>query len=364
MRVVTWGLGALLVAGCGDRGECKPVVAGQLDVASIAVVDGLATIRHADGHEEPAVVDMSLARTDTVQLAGGASVVLVLVNCHVVRLSETLAVDKLSQLDAEPPARSLAASFEAVLGGDGVSKVGARRIERIAGWNARRASGETPAPVGKAAIEPVSDGGKGSAQSAAPPPSDPVVTPDKGPDLTPGAADPALAPPEPIVPVQADDTPQSAPGAKSDAKKQGKRAPETPARTGRGSKDSPSSDAGVAPEPEVSGLDDHNAGGGEEVRAESERVETVDLADTWILETGPKDQVQRTRLPPELAARRKQLAQCLVGAGSEALRLRVAGGKIVEVAVDGAAAPGCVKTLVGARVSGVDVGWIRLRVKR
>lgn len=362
MRVVTLGLGvALFVAGCGGKqpsgAECVPAVAGQDDVAYLAVVEGEVTIRRGEGAPEPARQDMSLARADTVITGPDAMVVVVLANCHVLRLAEDqeTQVGKLAQLDAPPPKRGFSEMFASALGTEDLSRIGgAERLERIAGWNARRASGETPAPVAR-----------NETPKPAPPTAEiadvqgdsPAIGRTAEPIQVPDAPDPQTAPsrskgdaPQ-MDSKKVDDSPTDAPTKKKEIAR-------TPAEP-------------TAPRPneqdDAAGLGGATTGGGGGGKAE-EAKRAPDLADGWTFETGDKKQVQKTSLPAGLAAKRAALAQCVAEARPDVaapqLRLRVAGGAVAEVKLDGGSPPSCAKELVGLRLAGVDDGWMRVRVTR
>lgn len=359
MRVVTLGLGvALLAAACGGKkqasgAECVPAVAGQDDVAYLAVVEGKVTIRRGEGAPEPARQDMSLARADTVITGPDAMVVVVLANCHVLRLAEDqeTQVGKLAQLDAPPPKRGFSEMFASALGTDDLSRIGgAERLERIAGWNARRASGETPAPVARSVEAPKPAppgteiaGGGGS--------DEPSATPPTAPDA-PAAGRGTTELPEKIR--ERREPLADAKKADKDAPAKSKGAPPKPTRT-------PEPEQGQPPEPGGQASTD------DEVKAE-ESKRAPDLADKWTFETGDKKQVQKASLPAALAAKRAALAQCIAGARPDVaapqLRLRVAGGKVAEVKLDGGSPPSCATDLVGLRLAGVDDGWMLVRVKR
>lgn len=368
MRVVTLGLGvALLVAGCGGKrpsgAECVPAVAGQDDVAYLAVVEGEVTIRRGEGAPEPARQDMSLARADTVITGPDAMVVVVLANCHVLRLAEDqeTQVGKLAQLDAPPPKRGFSEMFASALGTEDLSRIGgAERLERIAGWNARRASGETPAPVARVAEAPPSTPvAELDAKSEAPggaPSDEPSASIGRQ-----GSAEPSkpLARPEPeSAPLQ--DAGKGS-GKHSDPKRAEKKVPAEDKRPA----DPIAPTAGDTP---ANGGDTPGDGGGGTKSEAEEAKRPPDLEDGWTFETGDKKQVQKTSLPAGLAAKRAALAQCVAEARPDVaaplLRLRVAGGAVAEVKLDGGSPPSCAKELVGLRLAGVDDGWMRVRVTR
>lgn len=379
MRVVTLGLGAaLLVAGCGGRppsaAECVPAVAGQDDVAYLAVVEGEVTIRRgAGGATEPARADMALSRGDTVVAGADAVVVVVLANCHVLRLAEgqETPVGKLAQLDAPPPSRGFSEMFAAALGSDDLSRIGgAERLERIAGWNARRASGETPAPV-SAAPAPIA-AGKEAAGGA---PAEAQVA--QGPGAPETAEIHEEAPAEraganqgaPGGPGKAAD---EAEGVKAKKQDKGSKAPAKPRDTAAdglnldgvgygGGGDTPPP---TRPTPKIEPAPD-----AEDARPApnaGKKAPETDLVEGWILETGDKKQVPKASLPAALAAKRAALATCVAearpGVATPVLRLRIAAGAVAEVKVDGGAVPGCVH-LVGLNL-GVEDGWMVVRVKR
>ncbi|MBZ5708258.1 hypothetical protein [Nannocystis pusilla] len=378
-----WGFGvALLIAACGEPGQGAatgpaPVVDPTAEAAILAVVEGRVTVRDAQGGETEARAEMPLTRGDTVVTTPGSLAVVLLANGYVLKLEEDQAtpVRALAHLDDPPPAESAAELFEKALGAEAFARVGgAGRLERIAGWNARRASGETPAPVtrSEAAPAPVkfdppapeeaapvaapmadpladskhgrgvdlddADGSadsrtKGKSGSPAPP------RPDKKADDAAGPADPLASPPA-----------QEPSPSGADAKKQS-------------SKKAPQAEAdGASPAP-----------GGVSVPAtesSSSSPPAVDLVDSWIFETGPETQVTRTSLPEALKSRRKALAQCvasaLPGVVAPELRLRVAGGVVKEVALGGGKpAPACARELLDQRLAGVaGDGWVIVRVRR
>lgn len=370
MRVVTLGLGvALLVVGCGGKqpsgAECVPAVAGQDDVAYLAVVEGEVTIRRGEGAPEPARQDMSLARADTVITGPDAMVVVVLANCHVLRLAEDqeTQVGKLAQLDAPPPKRGFSEMFASALGTEDLSRIGgAERLERIAGWNARRASGETPAPVARSveAPKPAPPTAEIEGKLEAPGAGDsPAIGRMAEPIRVPDAPDPQTAPsrskgevPQMDSKKVDDDSPTDAPTKK---KESGRRPAEPTAPRPNEQDDSP-------------GLGGATTGGGGGGGKTEEAKRAPDLEDGWTFETGDKEQVQKTSLPAGLAAKRAALAQCVADARPDVaapqLRLRVADGAVAEVKLDGGSPPSCAKELVGLRLTGVDDGWMRVRVTR
>ncbi|HEY8377422.1 MAG TPA: hypothetical protein VIK91_13090, partial [Nannocystis sp.] len=138
------------LAGCGTPPDESRPVDPDGEVALLAVVEGEVKVRREGGGEVVATVDMPLSRSDTVITPPGALAVVVLANGYVIKLEEDQAtpVRALAHLDDPPARENLAELFERALGAETFARVGgAERIERIAGWNARRAAGETPAPV-------------------------------------------------------------------------------------------------------------------------------------------------------------------------------------------------------------------------
>lgn len=379
-----WGFGValLLIAACGEpstgAATGPAVVDPAAEMAILAVVEGRVTVRNAQSGEVEATPEMPLTRGDTVITTPGSLAVVVLANGYVLKLEEDQAtpVRALAHLDDPPPAESVAELFEKALGAEAFARVGgAGRLERIAGWNARRASGETPAPVGKREAPPApvksaasTEEGATPAQAPAPITESPLAdskhdrvvdlddgigsadSRDKGksgrgdgplPSKKADAAGPAdpIAPPPAQKPVDSEDKKESS--KKSSSQPEGSSAsPDAP---------SPPPPGGAAPETESSSA--------------------VDLADSWIFETGPETRVTRTSLPEALKSRRQALAQCVAGAlpgvAAPELRLKVVGGVVKEVALGGGkSAPGCARELLNQRLAGVSDGWVIVRVRR
>ncbi|MDC0669667.1 hypothetical protein [Nannocystis radixulma] len=380
-----WGFGvALLIAACGEPGQGAatgpaPVVDPAAEVAILAVVEGRVTVRNAQGGETEARAEMPLTRGDTVVTTPGSLAVVVLANGYVLKLEEDQAtpVRALAHLDDPPPAESAAELFEKALGAEAFARVGgAGRLERIAGWNARRASGETPAPVTQSEAAPAPVKADAPALEEAAPVGVPIAEPladskhgrgieldqgiggtadsrDKGNSGRPptplpnkraddaGPADPAPPPPaqKPSPSGDGDEKKESSKKSSSQAEAEGSTAPPGGAPAPPGS----------TPTPEPS---------------------AVDLVDSWIFETGPETQVTRTSLPEALKSRRKALAQCvasaLPGVAAPELRLKVAGGVVKEVALGGGKpAPACARELLKQRLAGVaGDGWVIVRVRR
>ncbi|MFZ6180358.1 hypothetical protein [Nannocystis pusilla] len=367
-----WGVPVallLLLASCGEPGSGAatgpaPVADPLAEVALLAVVEGQVSVHDAQGAVTPGRPELPLRRGDTVITTPGSLAVVVLANGYVIKLEEdqSTPVRALAHLDDPPPAESVAELFEKALGAEAFARVGgADRLERIAGWNARRASGETPAPVAKmeappAPVKPAEpaerpdapltdvaepetkrgdrdddlDGGAkaGIGKSRAPLPNK------RGEDDLAGPADP-VAPPPSQKPVDTD-----AKKDKSSTKKS-----EPPPPPGQGVPPS-----GSAPEAESSSS-------------------AADLADSWVLETSPDTQVTRTSLPEALKTRRQALAQCVAaavpGVAGPELRLKVVGGIVKEVALGGGkTAPACARELLNQRLTGVSDGWVIVRVRR
>lgn len=362
MRVARWGLGLFLVlAACGGTGADQRATAAEVDpnnAAFLAVVEGEVSVRKADGTVAPAVVESTLARSDTLVTGADGRVVVVLHNRHVVKLGTSLAkrVDTLAHFDDPPPSQDLAQLFEEALGADYERLGGKDKLERIAGWNARRASGETPAPVTRAEAPPpvrVEQEADEDVGQRAPEP----VAPGRG------SLDDAPSP------VSADRVPDTlekkkrdrpAPNGKSgtaEAKKAETRAEEQTERPSKKSKASESGDnAGGAsvPKPiDPAGESSPPSGG----------VPAPDLADEWTLETGANGQVQRVKLPGPLGDRRAALARCLVESGKTALTLEVKGGTI-RAARFGAQTAGCASALVGVTLPDVGDATVTVRLKK
>ncbi|MCY1010337.1 hypothetical protein OV079_33180 [Nannocystis pusilla] len=139
----------LLLTGCGEPGTSAatgpaPVADPQAEVALLAVVEGQVSVRDAQGAVTPGRPELPLRRGDTVITTPGSLAVVVLANGYVIKLEEdqSTPVRALAHLDDPPPAESVAELFEKALGAEAFARVGgADRLERIAGWNARRASG-------------------------------------------------------------------------------------------------------------------------------------------------------------------------------------------------------------------------------
>jgi hypothetical protein len=359
----------LLLASCGEPGTSAatgpaPVADPLAEVALLAVVEGQVSVRDPQGAETPGRPELPLRRGDTVITTPGSLAVVVLANGYVIKLEEdqSTPVRALAHLDDPPPAESVAELFEKALGAEDFARVGgAGRLERIAGWNARRASGETPAPVAKldAPPAPVKSAQLESAEEA-PKDLDPIAAPvtdakrgdrDEDQDGDAKAGIGKSGPTTPLPGKRADDgfagpadpapPPQQKP-VDSEKKKSSSKSSEPP---GQGVPP-----PGSAPESETSSS-------------------AADLADSWLLETGPDTQVTRTSLPEALQARRRALAQCvaeaLPGVAGPELRLRVAGGIVKEVALGGGkTAPACARELLQQRLAGVGDGWVIVRVRR
>ncbi|WAS94674.1 hypothetical protein [Nannocystis punicea] len=367
---------ALLLAACGEPGTRAatgpaPVVDPAAEVALLAVVEGTVTVRDAQGVETPGRPELSLRRGDTVITTPGALAVVVLANGYVIKLEDdqSTPVRALAHLDDPPPAESVAELFEKALGAEDFARVGgADRLERIAGWNARRASGETPAPVAKLDDPPApvksAEPAKAEEADRAPEQPDAPLTDSKrgigeldgdGPKADPKSVgkqgrgttplpgkktDDVAGPSDPIAP------PPSQKPVDDDEKK---------ASTSKKSSEPPPPSQGVPP-----------PGGAPEPESSSS---AADLADSWIFETGPETQVTRTSLPEALKSRRQALAQCVVdalpGVAAPELRLKVAGGVVKEVALGGGkSAPACARVLLNQRLAGVGDGWVIVRVRR
>lgn len=363
-----WRLGlALLVApvgvasplaGCGTPASTADQADPSAEVALLAVVEGAARVRRAGGDEVAAAADMALTRGDTVITSPGALVVVVLANGYVIRLEEdqVTPVRALAHLDDPPAREDLSELFERALGAEAFARVGgADRIERIAGWNARRASGETPAPVTR---------------------SEPAPRRDEAP-----AADVASAPAEPQP--EADDLP----GIESEEKRESESigrgdsdgaAPRKPVKVDR-PQNRPQDDVGeekakkstttktggtgkLPPAAEPSGAPASPAGGS---APDAKDAPEPDLANGWTFEAGDGGHVKKTSLPALLAGQRRALGKCLAEAGEAELRLRVVGGVVKEVALAGGRpGPGCAKGLVGRPLpeAGGD-GWVVVRAR-
>ena len=341
-----------LLGGCTDPGAATtssptPVVDPATGVALLAVVEGQVRVRSAAGVEVAAAAEMPLARTDTVITSPGALVVVVLANGDVLKLEEdqTTPVRALAHLDDPPPRESLAELFEQALGAEAFARVGgAGRLERIAGWTARRASGETPAPVTRPA-------------KAAPRPA----LKDEAPALPSAPAGRAEPPAEEDQPPEAKpvlDAPQRGGGGPKKEKSGGPTAPPPP---------KPSR----VPQPEV---DAEEAKRGDASPDGAPQTGTplpaADLVDSWTFEAGVSGKVSKDSLPAALAARRAQVARCVADAQpavtAPKLRLKVVAGAIQALALGGGeAAPACVSGLVGLSLpeAGGD-GWAVVRVRR
>jgi hypothetical protein len=348
-----WGAGlALLIAACSEprpaaATDPTPALDPAAEVALLAVVEGHVTVRDAHGGETVARPEMPLTRADTVVTSPGALAVVLLANGYVLKLEEDQAtpVRALAHLDDPPPRESVAELFERALGGEAFARLGgAGRIERIAGWNARRASGETPAPIAKPTRE-----------------APPQVELDE-------------APPSPR-PLEAPAPDAEGAPVRGEAEEAGKRA-NAKAKTGASApaEKKPASSHRRDRPPDTSSHDD-SLGQGAPIPAPGggppapEPADAPDLVDSWILETGPKEQVTRASLPAALRSERRALARCvaeaLPGVARPELRLRVAAGVVREVALGGGqAAPACAGKLVGRALAGVGDGWMIVRVRR
>lgn len=348
MRVARWGLGlVLVVAACGGAAKDERATAAAVDpnnAALLAEVRGQVSVRKADGAVVPAVPEMTLARADTLITGSDGRAVVVLHNGYVIGVDASLEqrVEKIMHFDDPPTAQSLAQQFEQALGPGQVDR---DKLERIAGWNARRAAGETPAPVSK--------------ERADAPQLEAEVARDQKSDI----AAPTLA--DPVTPEEnrvgdakfdAKTAPVENKGLKPKLEKKKSDAPPKPIDPlknlpGRGE------DPGA-------GLPD--AGGGQvpqprqpETEHSTKKAEEGDLDDAWVLETGANGQVTRTKLPTPLASRRAALAACLVGAGETRLVLTVVGGEI-KAAKFGAKPAECARELVGVKL---DVGDATVTVR-
>lgn len=370
-----WGVPVallLLLAGCGEPGTSAatgpaPVADPLAEVALLAVVEGEVSVRDAQGAVTPGRPELPLRRGDTVITTPGSLAVVVLANGYVIKLEEdqSTPVRALAHLDDPPPAESVAELFEKALGAEAFARVGgADRLERIAGWNARRASGETPAPVARmdappAPVKPAEQAEEADrphapvSDVAAPEPENKRSDRDEelggakaGPgksgrtplpgkradDDAAGPADPVVTPPPSQRPADSDAKKETTSAKKSEPPGQGMPPP------------------GSAPEAEASSS-------------------AADLADSWVLETSPDTQVTRTSLPEALKARRQALAQCVAaavpGVAGPELRLKVVGGIVKEVALGGGkAAPACARELLNQRLTGVSDGWVIVRIRR
>ncbi|MCY1061056.1 hypothetical protein [Nannocystis sp. SCPEA4] len=384
-----WGFGvALLIAACGEPGQGAatgpaPVVDPAAEVAILAVVEGRVTVRNAQGGETEARAEMPLTRGDTVVTTPGSLAVVVLANGYVLKLEEDQAtpVRALAHLDDPPPAESAAELFEKALGAEAFARVGgAGRLERIAGWNARRASGETPAPVTQSEAAPAPVKADAPALEEAAPVAVPIAEPladskhGRGIELDDGIGGIGSAdsrdkgnsgrPPTPLPNKRADDAGPADPVPPPPAQKPSPSGDEDEKK--ESSKKSSSQAEGSTPPP---GGASAPPGGTPTPDTESSSS-AVDLVDSWIFETGPETQVTRTSLPEALKSRRKALAQCvasaLPGVAAPELRLKVAGGVVKEVALGGGKpAPACARELLKQRLAGVaGDGWVIVRVRR
>jgi hypothetical protein len=244
---------------------------------------------------------------------------------------------------------------------------GADRLERIAGWNARRASGETPAPVTRPEAPPAPTK---SITEPAPETKDPPTTPLTDARETTRGRDDDLDGAEPKTEAKAPgDKNRPAPpqiGQQGDAAGPADPAPPSQSPAGPGKKSSTKSPESrpAEPSPEPPG----GAPGLGSAEAESSSA-AVDLADAWIFESAPDTRVTRTSLPEALKARRQALAQCvaeaLPGVTGPELRLKVVGGLVQEVALGGGKpAPACARELLNQRIGGVADGWAIVHVRR
>lgn len=346
-----WGVEAALL--CGLLVGCTepPVVATSgpapaVDpapaVAVLAVVEGQVAVRSAAGVEVAAAAEMPLVRTDTVITSPGALVVVVLANGYVLKLEEdqTTPVRALAHLDDPPPGESVAELFERALGAEAFARVGgAGRLERIAGWNARRASGETPAPVTKSDARAP----EARAPQAAPMPEEEDAPTLDGAPKQRGGADEAIGGP---VATRA---------PKKQSSRESEKKPGAPAEQAKRAE----SPTGGAPPPQLP-----------PPPASAPAPAPVDLVDDWIFETGVKGHVAKNRLPALLAGRRAALAQCVAAAlpavTTPELRLWIVGGVIKDVALGGVgAAPACAESLVGQSLpEASEDGWAVVRVRR
>ncbi|MCY1072399.1 hypothetical protein OV090_47075 [Nannocystis sp. RBIL2] len=372
-----WGVPVallLLLASCGEPGTSAatgpaPVADPLAEVALLAVVEGEVSVRDAQGAVTPGRPELPLRRSDTVITTPGSLAVVVLANGYVIKLEEdqSTPVRALAHLDDPPPGESVAELFEKALGAEAFARVGgADRLERIAGWNARRASGETPAPVAKMEAPPAPVKSAEPAQQADRPdaPLTDVTVPenkrgDRDDDLD-GNAEAGIGKIGGAKPV---------PNRRSEDDLAGPADPVAPPPSQKpvdtdAKKDKSSSKKSEPPPPPGQGVPPP----GSAPEAE-ESSSAADLADSWVLETNPDTQVTRTSLPEALKARRHALAQCVAGAlpgvaGPE-LRLKVVGGIVKEIALGGGkAAPACARELLNQRLTGVSDGWVIVRVRR
>jgi hypothetical protein len=363
MRAARWGLGLFLaLAACGGTGtdeRATPVEVDPNNAAFLAVVQGEVSIRKADGAVAPAVADTTLARSDTLITGADGRVVVVLYNRHVVKLGTSLEkrVDTLAHFDDPPPSQDLAALFEEALGADYEQLGGKDKLERIAGWNARRASGETPAPVAKAPpptqrAEPAEER---KSDEPAPVPETPGV----------GVEDDDV-PAEPVTADRLDakkrDRPSTNTGAKNSSPEPAKPADiqsgDRVESSAKKAKESGRGDPGAgAPPPEPpKPIDPQSA------PLPSDELPAPDLANEWTLETGSNGPVQRVKLPNPLVDRRAALARCLAESGKTALTLEVKGGTI-RAAKFGAQAASCASGLVGVKLPDLDDATVTVRLK-
>lgn len=352
MRAVPWAIAVVLVfAGCGDSppragkapsGEVAAPAEGS--AAIVVALAGSVTVRNAAGVEVPATPQLHLARTDRVVTAPGAYAVLVLHNGYVVRLDEDLVspVGELAWIDAPPAEKGLEELFAAALSPAEIERAGgSQTLLRIAGWNARRAAGESPAalqPGSEAADEAKPEVAEPSQAAKAAPPADVV------PDAPATDDDAAAAPPAGKASrPQSDAKKAPQPAKKKTSRDPGKDAPEAEQLGG-----SPSSP----------------------VESSESKSGAADLEDRWSFRTGSGTQVRKDSLPAALAARRRELARCVAeaspGSAAVELLLRVEGGEVRKVTLGGGArAPGCASELVGLKLPEVaETGWVAVRVRR
>lgn len=366
MRVAGWGLGLVLVlAACGGGATDERSTAAAVDpneAAYLAVVEGDVKVRKADGSEVPAAAEMVLARADMLVTGKDGRVVVVLHNRHVLKLGTSLSkrVDTLAHFDDPPPSQDLAELFAEALGADYERLGGKDRLERIAGWNARRAAGETPAPVMRREPPPPP-----LAEAPAP------ITANGGAELEKKADGGSIG--------------LGDPGTIGHGAPPGNSAPETDTRTASGDKgkkvherreegvdDAPEPSRPAKPpvgnsQPAPPSRSPTDANAGADANAgDSPGVETPaapELAEQWTLDTGSNGQVAQTRLPDALAKRRAALARCIADAGQRELTLRVEGGKIVS-AKFGAAKASCAGELIGVALAGVgDAATVIVRLR-
>ncbi|MFY0536324.1 hypothetical protein [Nannocystis pusilla] len=145
-----WGSSGAAAAAGGLRGAGTsaatgpaPVADPLAEVALLAVVEGDVSVRDAQGRHAGPPGAAAAPRRHGDHHPGSLAVV-VLANGYVIKLEEdqSTPVRALAHLDDPPPGESVAELFEKALGAEAFARVGgADRLERIAGWNARRASG-------------------------------------------------------------------------------------------------------------------------------------------------------------------------------------------------------------------------------